>query len=49
MFRHAGEIALKSGDRAAAEHYLRESAELNTVGSEQARITLASLTQQARQ
>jgi tetratricopeptide (TPR) repeat protein len=48
MFRHAGAIALKSGDRAAAEHYLRESAELNTVGSDQARITLASLTQQAR-
>jgi tetratricopeptide (TPR) repeat protein len=48
MFRHAGEIALKSGDRAAAEHYLRESAELNTVGSDQARITLASLTQEAR-
>jgi tetratricopeptide (TPR) repeat protein len=48
IFRHAGEIALKSGDRAAAEHYLRESAELNSVGSEQARITLASLTQDVR-
>jgi len=45
MFRHAGEIALKSGDKAAAQHYLRESAALNSVGSEQARITLASLTQ----
>ncbi|HXR16750.1 MAG TPA: tetratricopeptide repeat protein [Terriglobales bacterium] len=44
MFRHAGEIALKSGDKTAAENYLREAAELNTVGSEQARITLASLT-----
>jgi tetratricopeptide (TPR) repeat protein len=49
MFRHAGEIALKSGDRAAAEHYLRESAELNTVGSDQARITLASVTHEGRQ
>jgi tetratricopeptide (TPR) repeat protein len=48
IFRHAGEIALKSGDKAAAEHYLRESAELNSVGSEQARITLASLTQDVR-
>jgi tetratricopeptide (TPR) repeat protein len=48
IFRHAGEIALKSGDRAAAERYLRKSADLNTVGSDQARITLASLTQEAR-
>jgi len=48
IFRHAGEIALKSGDKAAAEHYLRESAELNSVGSEQARITLASITQDVR-
>jgi tetratricopeptide (TPR) repeat protein len=48
MFRHAGEIALKSGDKAAAQHYLRESAELNSVGSEQARITLASLPQKVR-
>jgi tetratricopeptide (TPR) repeat protein len=48
MFRHAGEIALKSGDRAAAEHYLRESSELNTAGSDKARATLASLTQEAR-
>jgi len=49
IFRHAGEIALKSGDNAAAERYLRESVELNSVGSEQARITLASLTQDVRQ
>ncbi len=48
IFRHAGEIALKSGDKAAAEHYLRDSAELNSVGSEQARITLASLTPDGR-
>jgi len=44
IFRHAGEIALKSGDNGAAARYLRESVELNSVGSEQARITLASLT-----
>jgi tetratricopeptide (TPR) repeat protein len=43
MFRHAGEIALKSGDPVAAERYLKESVELHTLGSEQARTTLASL------
>jgi tetratricopeptide (TPR) repeat protein len=48
IFRHAGEIALKSGDKAAAEHYLRESAELHSMGSEQARITLASLAPDVR-
>jgi Tfp pilus assembly protein PilF len=48
IFRHAGEIALKSGDKAAAEHYLQESADLNSVGSDQAKVTLASLTQGVR-
>jgi tetratricopeptide (TPR) repeat protein len=43
IFRHAGDIALKSGDHAAAERYLKESVELNALGSEQARITLANL------
>jgi len=43
MFAHAGEIALQTGDRTAAERYLRESADLNSVGSEQARMTLAGL------
>jgi tetratricopeptide (TPR) repeat protein len=42
MFRHAGEIALKAGDRTAAERNLRQAAELNSLGSEQARITLAA-------
>jgi tetratricopeptide (TPR) repeat protein len=45
LFRHAGEIALALGDRAAAENYLRQSAGLNTLGSEQARVTLAHLSQ----
>jgi tetratricopeptide (TPR) repeat protein len=45
IFRHAGEIALKAADHAAAERFLKESVELNTVGSEQARTTLASLMQ----
>ncbi len=43
LFHHAGEIALKGGDIAAAEHYLKQSVELNTLDSEQARITLAGL------
>jgi len=48
MFRHAGEIALKSGDPVAAERYLKESVALNSLGSEQARITLASLASDGR-
>jgi tetratricopeptide (TPR) repeat protein len=47
LFRHAGEIALKAGEVTAAEHYLKQSIELNTVGSEQARTTLARLAQAA--
>jgi tetratricopeptide (TPR) repeat protein len=43
LFHHAGEIALAAGDIAAAEDYLKQSVELNTMDSEQARITLASL------
>jgi len=45
LFRHAGEIALKSGDPEAAERYLKQSAELNSVDSEQVRKALASLSQ----
>ncbi len=48
IFRHAGEISLKAGDKGAAERYLRESVELNSVGSEQARIALASIAQDVR-
>jgi tetratricopeptide (TPR) repeat protein len=43
MYRHAGEIAFAGGDRVAAERYLRQSAELNSTGSEQARVVLAGL------
>jgi len=43
LSRHAGEIVLKLGDLAAAKLYLKQAAELNTVGSEQARSTLAGL------
>ncbi len=43
LFRHAGEIALATGDRAAAEKYLRQSSELNTNESERANLVLARL------
>jgi tetratricopeptide (TPR) repeat protein len=43
LFRHAGEIALKAGDRVTAERYLRQAAQLNTLGSDQARAALAAV------
>ncbi|HEY6763794.1 MAG TPA: tetratricopeptide repeat protein [Candidatus Sulfotelmatobacter sp.] len=43
MLAHAGEIALKLGDRVAAQRYLQESATLHATGSEQARVLLAKL------
>ena len=43
IFRHAGEIALDAGDKPAAERYLREAVQLNTLGSEQAETKLARL------
>ncbi len=43
MLDHAGEIALKLGDKAAAQRYLEDSASLHAIGSEQARLRLASL------
>src|SRR3989449_7209385 len=43
LIRHAGEIALATGDRAAAEKRLREASDLNTAESWQARATLARL------
>lgn len=45
IFRHAGAISLALGDRTGAANYLRRSAELNTLGSEQARLMLAGLSQ----
>ena len=47
IFRHAGEITLATGDRAAAQTYLRQSAELHAFGSDQALSTLARLTRSA--
>lgn len=42
---HAGEIALKLGNREAARRYLEDSAAMRASGSEQARLRLASLEQ----
>ena len=41
ILTHAGEIALKLGDRAAARNYLEQALALNAAGSEQARLVLA--------
>jgi tetratricopeptide (TPR) repeat protein len=48
LFRHAGEIALKLRDLAVAERDLKQSVEMNTADSEQARVTLANLSQVGR-
>lgn len=48
LFRHAGEISLRVGDRAAAERYLKQSAELNSSDSESARVELAHLSPSGR-
>jgi len=43
LLRHAGEIALKEGDRTAAENYLKQAADLDTIDSERARTVLVSV------
>jgi tetratricopeptide (TPR) repeat protein len=43
IFAHAGEIALKLGDRAAAKNYLEEAVSLHAIGSEHARLVLAQV------
>jgi tetratricopeptide (TPR) repeat protein len=43
MMRHAGEIAMATGDRIAAQKYLQKAIDLNAVDSEFARATLARL------
>jgi tetratricopeptide (TPR) repeat protein len=45
VFGHAGEIAMKLGDRPAAERYLRNSASLRASGSERASLLLTQLTE----
>jgi tetratricopeptide (TPR) repeat protein len=48
LFRHAGEIALKSGDTNAAQQYLKQSAGLNSPDSDKARVILATLARTGR-
>ena len=43
LIRHAGEIALATGDRPAAQKYLQQAADLKAVDSDRARTTLAQL------
>ena len=43
LFRHAGVIALKTGDRTSAELYLKQSSDLDSADSEQARNILVGL------
>jgi tetratricopeptide (TPR) repeat protein len=43
IFVHAGEIALKLGDRAAAQNYLQEAVSLHAIGSEHAQFVLAQV------
>jgi len=43
IFAHAGEIALKLDDRAAAQNYLREAVSLHAIGSEHAQFVLAQV------
>jgi tetratricopeptide (TPR) repeat protein len=49
MIRHAGEIALATGDRAVAQKYLQQAADLNAGDSDLARATLARLSYSTRQ
>lgn len=46
IFYHAGEIELRLGNNTQAEHYFREAAELNSTGSQQARVALANVQSQ---
>jgi len=43
LIRHAGEIALATGDHPAAQKYLRQAADLNAIDSDLARAKLARL------
>ncbi len=43
IFAHAGEIALKLGDRGAAQKYLQDAVSLHAIGSEHAELVLAQI------
>jgi len=43
IFTHAGEIALKQHDRAAAQNYLQQAVSLHAIGSDHAQLVLAQV------
>jgi tetratricopeptide (TPR) repeat protein len=43
LLRHAGQIALATGDHSAAERFLKESSDLNAPDSERAQLELVSI------
>ena len=45
IFTHAGEIALKLGDTAAAQKYLQQAVSLHAMGSEHAQVVLAQISE----
>jgi tetratricopeptide (TPR) repeat protein len=49
IFAHAGEIALKLGDRARAQNYLQQAVSLHTIGSEHAQLVLAEVSRPSEQ
>src|SRR5208282_2473511 len=49
IFAHAGEIALKLRDRAAAQNYLQEAVSLHAIGSEHAQLLLARVSARSAQ
>jgi Flp pilus assembly protein TadD len=49
IFAHAGEIALKLGDTAAAQKYLEQAVSLHTIGSEYAQVLLAQISVPSKQ
>jgi tetratricopeptide (TPR) repeat protein len=49
IFTHAGEIALKLRDRAAARNYLQQAVSLHAIGSEHAQLVLAQVSARNQQ
>lgn len=49
IFVHAGEIALKRGDRIAARTYLQQAVSLHAMGSEHAQVVLAQISVPSKQ
>jgi tetratricopeptide (TPR) repeat protein len=49
IFAHAGEIALKLGDRAAAQSFFQQAASLHAIGSEHAQVVPADISMPSEQ